>query len=135
MDLVHLYRRWLDELWSGDYMVVEDLVSPDFVGHWPTGTVHGRDALVQMIQQSRYPFSAISMSLDAGPIIDADGELLAARWTFTGTYLGGVHGATVEPGEVIRFSGQDMFRAEWGKFVEYWVSSDGVALMRQLGLA
>ncbi len=39
-----LYERWICGLWAGE-RIAEDLVSEDFVGHWPTHDVHGPDEL------------------------------------------------------------------------------------------
>ena len=47
-----LYRRWLDELWGG-YRIAEELVSPDFVGHWPTRDVHGPTELQKVVDNTQ----------------------------------------------------------------------------------
>ena len=39
-----LYERWINELWAGEPVAAE-LVSEDFVGHWPDREVHGPDEL------------------------------------------------------------------------------------------
>ncbi|HEY4729132.1 MAG TPA: hypothetical protein VIJ32_13220 [Actinomycetes bacterium] len=44
-----------------------------------------------------------------------------------------VPGATAPAGTPVAFGGIDLLRARDGQFAEYWVSSDGLQLMVQLG--
>lgn len=131
MDIATLYRRWLFEVWYGDYSGVGGIFTPGFVGHWPSMDVHGPQGVVEQIERSRHFFDDIENTLDVGPVID--GDLIAARWTFHGSYREGISGATAAPGTRIGFSGQDIFRAEGGRFAEYWVVSDGLGMMQALG--
>ncbi|MFD1930866.1 ester cyclase [Nonomuraea mangrovi] len=114
-----LYRRWLLEMWNGDFNLADELVAPEFVGHWPGMDVHGPEGLKGALAQGFEPFANVSVTLDAGPIVD--GDLVAARWTFSGDHTGAIPGVAVTR---ITFSGHDILRAEGGRFVEYWVISD-----------
>ncbi|MBE1531932.1 ester cyclase [Actinomadura algeriensis] len=131
MDADELYRRWLFDAWSGDYGVLDEIMTPDFVGHWPAMEVRGRKEAADQIRHSRHLFSDIVNTLDVGPVVG--GDTVAARWTFHGTYQGGVPGAMASPGTRVSFVGQDMFRVADGRLAEYWVVSDGVGLMTALG--
>lgn len=128
-----LYRSWLFELWYGDYAVAERLFTPEAVGHWPTLQVNGPNGFADQIRQSHEMFAEIENTLDVGPIID-DG-LVAARWTFHGSYRGGIPGATADIGTRVAFSGHDIFRIEGDRFAEYWVLSNVQAFMTALGLS
>jgi hypothetical protein len=110
-DPKELYRRWLLELWHGRSEVAEDLLTEDFVGHWPDREVHGRAALVDLIRETREMFSELTFQLELGPILD--GELLAARWTGMGRSADGE----------MRLLGHDILRVRDGRFAEYWVAS------------
>ncbi len=67
-------------------------------------------------------------------LILADGDLVAARWTTTGTHTGPWGG--VEPtGTPVTFSGVNVFRFADGKVVELWNHRDDLGLMQQLGVA
>lgn len=132
MDLGDLYRRWLFDVWLGDFAAAEEIFAADFVGHWPGFDAHGPEGAVEQVKKSREMFDDIANTLDVGPIVD--GDLVAARWTFNGAYRQGVPGATVPPGTGIAFTGQDIFRAENGRFAEYWVVSDALGLMTALGV-
>ncbi|MEV0619180.1 ester cyclase [Nonomuraea sp. NPDC050404] len=130
--MVNLYRRWLLELWNGDFDAAYELVTPDFVGHWPGREVSGPDGLAEVIRQGHEPFEQVKVTLDVGPIVD--GDLVSARWTFSGAYRGGIPGATAAKGTEIAFSGHDILRAQDGRFAEYWVISDAQTFMRSLGI-
>ena len=126
------YERWLFELWTtADRGLAGELVTGDFVGHWPDQKVHGPDELVAVIGQSLSFFSDVTTSIDVGPIVE--GDLLAARWSFRGGYEGGMPGATAPAGTPLVLRGADMMRLSGGKFAEYWVSSDAAQLAEQLG--
>jgi hypothetical protein len=126
-----LYRRWLFEVWAGEFSVAEEILSPGFVGHWPNLTVHGPAEAVEQVRRSHEFFTGVRTALDVGPVV-GDG-MVAAGWTFHGAYRGGIPGATAVHGTPVSFSGQDIFRAEDGRFVEYWVVSDAMGLMTALG--
>lgn len=130
-DLNALYRRWLLELWNGDLAVAREVVTDGFVGHWPGRDVHGPDELAGAIEATHGMFSEVSVTLDVGPLVD--GDLVAARWTFAGTYAGGIPGATARSGLRTTHHGADLLRAEGDRFAEYWVSADNLELMQQLG--
>jgi predicted ester cyclase len=128
-----LYRRWLLELWDGDLDVAGGILTDDFVGHWPDQDVHGPVGAAEAVRAGRSPFDDVRLELDVGPI--ADGDKVAARWTFHGSYRGGLPGATAPAGTRVAFSGMDLLRIDpaSGKFAEYWVVSDALGLMTQLG--
>lgn len=106
-----LYLRWVDELWNGSPEAAEDLVSADFVGHWPDREVRGAAELSETVARTRSMFTSLRFELEVGPL--ADGDLVAGRWTG--------HGRTPQ-GEA-RFSGNDILRVRDGRFAEYWVAT------------
>ncbi|KAB8189404.1 hypothetical protein FH608_040130 [Nonomuraea phyllanthi] len=128
----NLYRRWLLEMWNGDFDLARDLVTPGFVGHWPGMDVHGPDGLIEALRMGFQPFDDVKVTLDVGPVVD--GEHVAARWTFSGTYKGGLPGASAAAGTRVAFSGHDLLRVEGDRFAEYWVISDAQTFNRQLGI-
>ncbi|MFI6324378.1 ester cyclase [Nonomuraea sp. NPDC050556] len=118
--LANLYKRWLLELWNGDFDLASELVTDDFVGHWPGMDIHGPDGLIGALKQGHAPFDHVTVTLDVGPIVN--GDLVAARWTFAGTHSG----------KRVAFTGHDILRAEGNRFAEYWVISDTEGLAKQL---
>jgi predicted ester cyclase len=137
-DLRRLYRRWMLELWNGDLAVAEELVTDDFVIHQARADgaaseeLRGPEAVRQMVHDGHAPFDDLIFQIEVGPVVE--GDMVAARWVGEGRYRGGMPGATAAPGAPVAFGGIDLLRARDGRFAEYWVSSDGVQLMAQLGV-
>jgi predicted ester cyclase len=131
----HLYRRMLLELWhadEGDLNALATQIAADDLVMYQNGTEQaGPRALAELVRQGRGPFDDVVVAIETGPLID--GDHVAARWSFSGTYTGGIPGATAAAGTRVRFTGIDMIRVAGGRVAEYWVCSDGAALMAQLG--
>ena len=66
-----LYKRWINGLWAGE-RIAADLVSPDFVGHWPTRDVHGPAELQAIVDETRAALKELLFVVEVGPIIDGD---------------------------------------------------------------
>lgn len=111
MTHAELYERWLTGLWHGDYDVAGEIIAEDFAGHWPDREVQGRDALVEIISETRAMFTALEFRIEVGPLVD--GDLVAARWTGAGTTADGA----------MALLGNDILRVQDGRFAEYWVAS------------
>jgi predicted ester cyclase len=132
-----LYERWLLELWHGDESVADEILADDFVIHQARSqpgeseTVRGPQAGIEMVQMGRAPFSDLTFEIEVGPIVE--GDMLAARWVGRGRYAGGMPGASAPDGTEVTFGGIDIMRVANGRLAEYWVSSDGISLMQQLG--
>ena len=105
-----LYRRWIDELWAGEPVAAE-LVSGDFVGHWPSRDVHGPDGLQAMVDETRTMVKDLRLVVAVEPFVGRD--LVAARWIGTGATADGP----------ARFTGNDILRYAGGRFVEYWTGT------------
>ncbi len=105
-----LYQRWINELWAGKPIAAE-LVSADFVGHWPSHDVHGPDELQSIVDETQTMFSDLKFVVEIEPFVDRD--LLAARWVGTGATADGP----------ARFTGNDICRFADGRFVEYWTGT------------
>lgn len=137
MDAMTLYSRWLHELWAGRLDVAGEIVTPDFLVHQArsdgvaSDALRGPDAVRELVVAGRSPFSSIEFSVVVGPLVD--GDLVAARWSASGVYAGGIPGARADAGTAVAFDGTDVLRLRDGRFCEYWVSSDGLSLMQQLG--
>jgi hypothetical protein len=105
-----LYQRWINDLWAGKPVAAE-LVSGDFVGHWPNRDVHGPDELQAIVDETQTMFSDLKFVVEIEPFVA--GDLLAARWIGTGTTADGP----------VRFTGNDILRVADGRFVEYWTGT------------
>ena len=125
-------------MWNGNLELADQIVAHHCIVHQaPFGPgepqqFRGPEGVMQMVRMGREPFDQLAFTCDVGPIVE--GDRLAARWTGRGTYKGGIPGTTAPAGTPIAFSGIDLWRVEDHKIAEYWVSSDGVHLMAQLGM-
>jgi predicted ester cyclase len=132
-----LYERWLLELWQGEESVAHEILSDDFTIHQARSepgeseAVRGAQAGIELVRMGRAPFSQVTFAIEVGPIVE--GDMVAARWMGRGAYAGGFPGATAPEGTAVAFGGIDIMRVADGRLAEYWVSSDGIALMQQLG--
>ncbi|MDF9392904.1 ester cyclase [Methylococcus capsulatus] len=141
-DVKARYRRYLEQAWTADGdrldALVAELVTADFVIHQtrtdgaPSERIRGPAALTRLIRESRLLFREVSSVIEVGPIVE--GDLVAAHWRFHGTYVGGMPGATAKPGTKVQFAGIDMLRSSGDRFAEYWVVSEAMRLMAQLGI-
>ena len=125
-------RRFYSDVWDeGDVDVAFEIFAEDYVRHdlRPSPAIPGPDGQRKIAADFRRAFPDLRMTLD---LILAEGDLVAARWTTSGTHTGPWAG--VEPsGKKVRFSGVNVFRFENGKVVELWNHRDDLGLMQQVG--
>lgn len=105
-----LYARWIDELWSGKPVAAE-LVTDDFVGHWPQRVVRGPAELQAVVGETHQMLDDLKFVIDVEPFVE--GDMLAARWIGTGATEDGPK----------RFTGNDILRIADGRFAEYWTGT------------
>lgn len=134
-DIEALYERMLLGLWHAEDDTLDEraasVAHDELVIHQNGERRHGAGALAGLVRAGRAPFTDVAVRIDTGPVIDCN--LVAAQWRFSGAYAGGIPGATAEEGTTVDFTGIDLVRVDDGRVAEYWVCSDGAALMAQLG--
>lgn len=125
-------RRVNQEAWSqGQLAVVDEVVAPDYVYHEPAlGDVRGPEGLKQTILGYRTAYPDLQFTIDD---IIAQGDLVALRWTATGTHEAELMGipatglSTTTTGiNIMRFNDD-------GMVVEEWSTWDVLGLLQQLG--
>lgn len=128
-----IVERMAQEVWyEGGVDVIDELVAEEYVLHEPTlpEPVRGRDGLKQFNRMFRAAFPVLNAEED---IIIAEDDLVAHRWTLTGTHEGALHG--IEPtGVEVTVSGIEFDRIVDGQIAEAWVVYDALGMMRQLGV-
>jgi len=72
------------------------------------------------------------LHLDYGQIL-VDGDMLAGRFTLTGTHQGDF-GEIAATGAAVSVLGHDMVRMRDGKVCDHWLQLDMLTLMQQLGV-
>ena len=89
----------------------------------------GIDGLREAFRRFRATFPDLHITPEE---MVAEGDLVAVRWTATGTHSGDLAGIPAT-GTSVRWAGTDMYRFTDGKIVEWWRNDDFVELLHQLG--
>lgn len=123
-----LARRVYDEGLNQGIFTVP--YTPDFIGHAGNSTFTRENSLAEA-KGWRQAFPDLRMHID---LILAENDLVAIRWTATGTNTGTGNGIPAT-GKPVKATGQATFRFVDGKIAEEWATGDTIGIMRQLGLA
>lgn len=125
-------RRAIQEIWSqGNLAVADEIIAPDYVYHEPAmGDIAGPEGLKQAVSAYRTAYPDLNFVIDD---IIAQNDLVAIRWTASGTQRGELMG--IPPtGLHTTSAGINMTRYKDGKAVEDWATWDILGLMQQLGV-
>jgi steroid delta-isomerase-like uncharacterized protein len=117
-----LVREFFEEAWgNGNMAAVDEFMAADYVEHpRPSTLPPGTEGLKQLIDAYRTAFPDLKMTLEH---IFAEGEMVAFRWSVSGTHMGDWLG--VPPtGNHVAATGITLFRIAGGKVVEGWTSID-----------
>ncbi len=137
---------WTDWLtfWNGDLDLADQVVADGVVLHATLldgrdpATINDPETFAAWVGSLRQAVPDLVFETVAGPISEpaerASGTLIAGHWRATGTYQEGFPGATAAAGTPVAFNGTDMVRIEDGAVVEYWLVSDTLTLLSQLGV-
>ena len=130
-----LIRRFYEEVWArGNVGFAEEVFADHYVRHdlRPTKAAHGAAGQALIAEQFRSAFPDLEWRVD---LVLGDGDLVAARWTASGTHSG-AWGDVAPTGRRATFSGVNIFRfGDDGKVVEIWNHRDDLGLAEQLGVA
>ena len=128
-----LVRRFYDEVWArGNAAFAEEVFADDYVRHDLRPTQPAPSAAGQglIAQQFRGAFPDLEWCVN---LVLGDGDLVAARWTASGTHSG-PWGDVAPTGRKVTFCGVNIFRfGDEGKVVEIWNHRDDFGLKEQLG--
>ena len=124
-----LVRRHYEAANNHDATAAYAVVSQDCIFH-----LGGRDFSVA--QAKEFDRAWLTAFPDASYTIEkmiAEGDLVAFRIIARGTHLGELFGHAAT-GKKMTMTNANWFRVANGQLVEFWASSDRLALMQQLGL-
>ena len=88
----------------------------------------GRDGLKALLSGFRAAFPDYRDLLEE---LVAEGDRVAARWTFRGTHQGAFQ-TTPATGKYVSMRGMSIFRLEDGRIVDDWTELDMLGFMRQI---
>jgi steroid delta-isomerase-like uncharacterized protein len=128
-----LVFRFYEEVWArGNVDFAKNVFVDDYVRHdlRPTQAAPGAAGQALIAEQFRGAFPDLAWEVD---LVLGDGDLVAARWTASGTHSG-AWGDVPPTGRRATFSGVNIFRfGDEGKVVEIWNHRDDLGLMEQIG--
>lgn len=128
-----LIRRIVEEaLNNGRVEIADDYFAPDYAVHIPSrhDMPRGPAAFKQAIGIWRAAFSDWHMTIED---LVGEGDLVANRFTTTGTHTGSLFGMPAT-GRKMVVHGQELHRLANGKVVESWICDDVPGILVQLGL-
>ena len=107
-----------------------ELAAADCVRHDPSGPVPvGPAGFAAMASRWRAALPDLQLHID---LMLAEADLVAARWTITGTHTGPL-GRISPSGKAVTFSGVNIFRLASGRIAEIWNHRDDLRLYQQIG--
>jgi steroid delta-isomerase-like uncharacterized protein len=113
-----------------DADAIADIVADDFVYHMELEEIHGAEEYNEYLERLYDAFPDFSVTFEE---IIAEGDLVAVRYTGSGTHEGEYKG--IQPtGEKVTLSGMRIVRVEDGEIVEVWAESNNLSLLAQLGV-
>jgi steroid delta-isomerase-like uncharacterized protein len=125
-------RRFFSEAWnSKDLTLVDELISPSYVGHDVvlSHAERGPNRIKRIMTAFQTAFPDLQVTVEDVVI---QGKKEVVRWTARGTHQGTF--MNIAPtGKQIVVSGTDIGRVANGQIQEMWSNWDGLGLMRQLG--
>ena len=128
-----LVVRFYDEVWGrGNLEFAGEVFADEYVRHdlRPSEPPPGPEGQAQIAGNFRSALPNLEWRVD---LVLGDGDLVAARWTATGTHSG-AWADVAATGRRVSFSGVNIFRfGGTGKVVEIWNHRDDLGLMQQLG--
>jgi steroid delta-isomerase-like uncharacterized protein len=129
-DNKRLNLRWIQAWNERDWTTEAACRTPDYVAH-----MSGIPVPLDAAGWDRFTQTFITAFPDAQITVDGaveEGDLVASRWTITGTHRGEFQG--VPPtGRPITMAGVDFSRVVDGKVAEHWSQFDVLGMMQQIG--
>jgi steroid delta-isomerase-like uncharacterized protein len=128
--------HFFQSVWSkGDFSVLDTLIAPDAVDHSTVGgavkSEKGSASFRGIVSTFRRAMPDVVLTIEDEVYA---GDMVAHRWTLTGTDTGGFMGRP-PTGKRVTFGGTTLARMRDGKIVERWTNVDELGLLQQLGIA
>ncbi|ODR82081.1 cyclase [Haladaptatus sp. W1] len=125
--------RLYEDVWNGSNPdTANELVHEEY-------HIHDRELAAEMRGPALYRALARGtrdifpdMTVTKEDILGAD-EMVALRWTMTGTHEGGPMFGVEPTGQEVELTAIEINRFEDGKLIETWTQSDQLGLVQQLG--
>ena len=123
-----LARRAFEEtINQRNWAVFDELHVPDYVCHYASRTIQGREPFKQFLSMLLTAFPDVHVTIED---LIGEGDRVVIRYTYRGTHKGDLMG--IPPtGKQVAVTGIEIMRVANGKILEEWIISD---LMQQIGV-
>ncbi len=125
-------RRLFDQvLNAGKLSLLDTLIGAAYVDHNPSsGQPAGAAGVKGKVEALRASFPDLRYTLED---LVAEGDLVAARYSWRGTHKGEAFLGIPPSGKSILVRGMDFYRLREGRIVEHWDNIDELGMLTQLG--
>lgn len=124
-----LVHEFVASLNAGSVARLLAIIHPDYVQH-NRYVEPGKSGVEKFFSQFLDALS--DLRVEASNVI-AEGDLVAGRFTYTGTHTGPLLGAP-PTGKTIQMTSIDIWRVQDGRLIEHWDEVNTLELLGQLGL-
>ena len=126
-----IVQQLLEDPWKCNWGVIDEYLAPGYIGHDPSQPqpIRGIDGLKANFQQYIDAFTGAHIT-----VIEqiAEDDVIASRWTASGTHTGEIAGIA-PTGKDVTISGITISKLEGGRVIEEWVNWDTFGMLVQLG--
>lgn len=125
-------RRLFEDHWNRkNRSLADELYAPSAILHTPDGVLRGLQGATDLFDVYATGFPDFHLTLDD---LVAEGDKVAARWTFEGTHRGPLAEIAATGKRVKVANGIAIYRVVGGKIAEGNFAWDKFELMQQLGV-
>src|SRR5262245_650053 len=127
-----LVRRYLEEVYAGNFDILDEVLAEEYVGTRPAEWRDG-DTLARYkanFGEVRRAFPDIQLRFEA---LIAEGDWVAMHWRVEGTHLGEFRGLP-PTGKHASWTATAFRRVREGKIVQGYATFDWLGVLRQLGV-
>jgi ketosteroid isomerase-like protein len=126
-------RRAFQALEQGDIKTLNEIYDPKGPVHSPRGKTSVQGGPFEDLKSTCPMCASLSNRKITVDLLVSEGDLVAVRSTWSGTYSGTIRGMAV-PAKDVSIVYTNIYRIADGKIVENWYQSDNLSLAEQLGL-
>jgi len=128
-DLKNTAKRIPNEFFNrGDYSVLDECFTEDFVVHGPQGPA-GKDMLLKMRGMLQTGFPGMKMTIED---VIGEHDRVVLRISVTGKHEGDFMGIA-PTGKEVKVNGMQIWRFSGDKVTECWFIRDDLGLMQEIG--
>ncbi len=127
---IELARRWSEDVWTGrDLEVISEILAPSAVHHGAAfPDVQGPEAVAEAVGRQLDTFPDMVINVEEAIASD---DLVAVRWTGTGTQEGELLGLA-PTGDVANMTGINIYRISCGQVIESWSEMNMLQVLQEL---